>query len=38
MKTKGLTLSIPPLSDAGYWEEGYSRNEAVKALKEDKLA
>ncbi|PCS22644.1 Mobile element protein [Candidatus Enterovibrio escicola] len=32
-KNKGITSSIPPQSNAGYWEEGHPRNEAVKALK-----
>ena len=28
---------VPPRNNAGYWEEGHPRNEAVKALKEDAL-
>ncbi|PCS22790.1 transposase [Candidatus Enterovibrio escicola] len=38
LKNKGITSSIPPRSNEGYWEEGHPRNEAIKALKEDKLA
>ncbi|WP_263364525.1 hypothetical protein [Candidatus Enterovibrio escicola] len=36
-KNKGITHNIPPLSNAGDWEEGHIINEAVKALKENKL-
>ncbi|PCS23632.1 Mobile element protein [Candidatus Enterovibrio escicola] len=38
LKKKRITPSIPPRSNAGYWEEGHPRNEAVKVLKEDKQA
>ncbi|PCS23286.1 Mobile element protein [Candidatus Enterovibrio escicola] len=38
LKNKGITSRIPPRSNAGYWEERHPRNEAVKALEEDKLA
>ncbi len=37
LKNKGIIPSISPRSNAGYWEKGYPRNEAVKALKDDKL-
>ncbi|PCS23576.1 Mobile element protein [Candidatus Enterovibrio escicola] len=37
LKNKEITPCIPPRSNAGYWEKGHSRNEAVKALKEAKL-
>lgn len=30
--------TVPPRSNAGYWEEGHPRNEAVKALKANQLA
>ncbi|PCS22037.1 Mobile element protein [Candidatus Enterovibrio escicola] len=30
--------NIPPRSNAEYWEKGHPRNEAIKMLKEDKLA
>ncbi len=38
LKSRGITPSIPPRTDVGFWEEKDPRNEAVKALKEDKLA
>ncbi|PCS23748.1 Mobile element protein [Candidatus Enterovibrio escicola] len=38
MKNKGITPSIPPRRNAGYWEEGDPRNEEVKTLEKDKLA
>nr|WP_150138254.1 hypothetical protein [Candidatus Enterovibrio escacola] len=38
MKNKGITPSILPRSNAGYWEEGKPRNQVVKALKEYKQA
>ncbi|PCS21880.1 Mobile element protein [Candidatus Enterovibrio escicola] len=38
LKNKGITPNIPPRSNAGYWEEGHPKNEAIKALEEDKLA
>ncbi|PCS21162.1 Mobile element protein [Candidatus Enterovibrio escicola] len=30
--------NLPPRSNAWYWEKWYPRKEAVKSLKEDKLA
>ncbi len=38
LNNKGITPSIPPRSNAGYWEEGHPINEAIKSLKENKLA
>ncbi|PCS22054.1 Mobile element protein [Candidatus Enterovibrio escicola] len=38
LKNKGITPTIPPRSNAEYWEEGHPRNEAVKVLKADKQA
>ncbi|PCS21283.1 Mobile element protein [Candidatus Enterovibrio escicola] len=38
LKNKGITHSIPPQGNAGYWEEEHPKNKAVKALKADKLA
>ncbi|PCS22473.1 Mobile element protein [Candidatus Enterovibrio escicola] len=38
LKNTGIMLTIPPQSTAGYWEDWYPRNEAIKALKDDKLA
>jgi len=38
LKRKGCKPTIPPRSNAGYWEEGHPRNEAVKALKANRLA
>ena len=38
LKRKGCKPTIPPRSNAGYWEEGHPRNEAVKALKANQLA
>ncbi|WP_190319909.1 hypothetical protein [Candidatus Enterovibrio escicola] len=37
LKNKGITPSIQPRSNDGYWEAGHPRNEAVKALKDDKF-
>jgi hypothetical protein len=37
LKRKGCKPTIPPRKNAGYWEEGHPRNEAVKALKNDEL-
>jgi hypothetical protein len=37
LKLKGSKPTIPPRKNAGYWEEGHPRNEAVKALKGDEL-
>ena len=34
---KGAKPTIPPRSNAGYWEEGHPRNEAVDALKSGML-
>ncbi len=36
-KNKEITPSIPPRSNSGYWEEGHPKNEALKALKDNKL-
>lgn len=33
LQRKKAKPTIPPRSNAGYWEEGHPRNEAVKALK-----
>ena len=30
---KGSTANIPPRKNAGYWEDGHPRNDAVAALK-----
>ncbi|PCS23991.1 hypothetical protein [Candidatus Enterovibrio escicola] len=38
LKNKGITPNMPLPSNAGYWEEGYPENKAVKALKGDKQA
>ncbi|PCS21736.1 Mobile element protein [Candidatus Enterovibrio escicola] len=38
LKNKGISPSIPPQSNSEYWKERHPRNEAVKELKEDKLA
>lgn len=38
LKNKGCKPTIPPRSNAGLWEEGHPRNEAVKALKCNALA
>ncbi len=32
LKNKGITPTILHRSNAGYWETGYPKNEAVKAL------
>jgi hypothetical protein len=37
LKRKGCKPTIPPRKNAGYWEDGHPRNEAVKALKNDEL-
>lgn len=37
LKRKGCKPTIPPRKNAGYWEEGHPRNDAVKALKNDTL-
>jgi hypothetical protein len=37
LKRKGCKPTIAPRKNAGYWEEGHPRNEAVKALKNDEL-
>ncbi|TOY93627.1 transposase [Vibrio fluvialis] len=34
---KGIKPTIPPRSNAGYWEDGHPRNEAVSALKSGHL-
>lgn len=38
LQRKGCKPTIPPRSNAGYWEGGHPRNEAVKALKSNQLA
>jgi hypothetical protein len=38
LQSKGCKPLIPPRKNAGYWEEGHPRNEAVDALKNDALA
>lgn len=38
LKNKGCKPTIPPRSNAGLWEEGHPRNEAVKAFKGNALA
>ncbi|QJR81704.1 IS5 family transposase [Alteromonas pelagimontana] len=35
---KKVAASIPPRENAGFWQEGHPRNNAVKALKAGKLA
>jgi len=37
LQKKGAKASIPPRKNAGLWEEGHPRNEAVTALKAGKL-
>ncbi|MCE9688266.1 IS5 family transposase, partial [Shewanella sp. AS16] len=37
LKRKGSKPTIPPRKNAGYWEDGHPRNEAVKALKSHAL-
>lgn len=37
LKRKGIKPTIPPRSNAGYWEDGHPRNEAVSALKSGQL-
>lgn len=34
---KGAKATIPPRSNAGYWEDGHPRNQAVEALKAEQL-
>ena len=38
LRHKGCKATIPPRSNAGYWEDGHPRNDAVKALKNNQLA
>ncbi|MPS31892.1 MULTISPECIES: IS5 family transposase [unclassified Salinivibrio] len=38
LKKKGIKPTIPPRSNAGYWEDGHPRNAAVSALKSGNLA
>ncbi len=38
LKKKGIKPTIPPRSNAGYWEDGHPRNAAVNALKSGNLA
>lgn len=38
LQRKDCKPTIPPRSNAGYWEDGHPRNEAVKALKTSQLA
>ncbi|MCY9879385.1 IS5 family transposase [Vibrio natriegens] len=38
LQNKGCNPLIPPRKNAGYWEEGHPRNEAVDALKNGSLA
>ncbi|OOE43451.1 IS5 family transposase [Salinivibrio kushneri] len=37
LKKKGIKPTIPPRSNAGYWEDGHPRNAAVSALKSGNL-
>ncbi|WP_298445892.1 IS5 family transposase, partial [uncultured Ferrimonas sp.] len=37
LRKKGTKASIPPRVNAGFWEDGHPRNEAVSALKDGKL-
>ncbi|CZF85505.1 Transposase DDE domain protein [Grimontia marina] len=37
LKKKGIKPTIPPRSNAGFWENGHPRNEAVRALKSGHL-
>ncbi|QGS48980.1 IS5-like element ISSpu14 family transposase [Shewanella putrefaciens] len=37
LRHKGAKPTIPPRSNAGYWEDGHPRNEAVEALKSGTL-
>ena len=37
LRRKGAKPTIPPRSNAGLWEYGHPRNEAVEALKKDQL-
>jgi len=37
LTSKGSKATIPPRKNAGYWEEGHPRNEAVSALKSGEL-
>lgn len=38
LQRKGIVSLIPPRNNAGFWDDGHPRNEAVKALKSDTLA
>lgn len=38
LKRKSCKPTIRPRSNAGYWNDGHARNEAVKALKSNQLA
>ncbi|PMK01482.1 IS5 family transposase [Vibrio sp. 10N.261.55.A7] len=38
LQRKGSRPLIPPRKNAGFWDDGHPRNEAVKALKEGNLA
>ncbi|AXY03089.1 IS5 family transposase [Vibrio alfacsensis] len=38
LQRKGITPLIPPRKNAGFWDDGHPRNEAVKAVKSDTLA
>ena len=37
LRRRGCKPTIPPRKNAGYWEDGHPRNEAVSALKSDEL-
>ena len=37
LRKKGIKPTIPPRSNAGFWEDGHPRNEAVSALKSGHL-
>ncbi|PCE69348.1 IS5 family transposase [Salinivibrio sp. YCSC6] len=37
LKKEGIKPTIPPRSNAGYWEDGHPRNAAVSALKSSNL-
>lgn len=37
LRKKGIKPTIPPRSNAGFWEDGHPRNEAVIALKSGHL-
>lgn len=38
LQRKGIIPLIPPRKNAGFWDDGHPRNEAVKALKSDTLS